>query len=149
MECARQAERQVNKRFGDRAPTRQECGEEVVVDGCVEPIIRAMLLGQKKHAQAMECANDVLEELWPASFSLQQRYRYYANAEVLEAVSKREVALLFAQGCTRELWRTIEPDIVLHAGQELAAVRADAGLQVSLSRHQRTSMDALWHIKCI
>lgn len=53
-ECARRAERQVNsKYFGDRAPTRAECGEEVMVDGCVEPITRAMLLGQQKHAVAL------------------------------------------------------------------------------------------------
>lgn len=57
----------------------------------------------------------MLEQLWPAPFSVQQRYRYYPNAKVLEPVSKQEVARLIAQGCTRELWRTIEPDIVLHS----------------------------------
>ncbi|HEX8697908.1 MAG TPA: hypothetical protein VF815_03640, partial [Myxococcaceae bacterium] len=51
VECARYAERKVNaEHFGDRSPTRQECGEEVMVDGCVEPITRAMHLGQQKHA---------------------------------------------------------------------------------------------------
>jgi hypothetical protein len=34
VECARLAERQINSRFfGHRSPTRQECGEEVFVDG--------------------------------------------------------------------------------------------------------------------
>lgn len=57
----------------------------------------------------------MLEELWPRPFSIEQRYRYYANARFLERVSREEEARLVAQGCTRELWRTIKPDIVLHA----------------------------------
>ena len=116
VECARYAERKVNaEHFGDRSPTRQECGEEVEVDGCVEPITRAMFLGQQKHVLALECARDVLKELWPAPFSIEQRYRYYPNAKFLEVVSAKEEERLIAQGCTRELWRTIKPDIVLHA----------------------------------
>lgn len=119
VECARQAERQVNsEQFGDRSPTRQERGEEVVVDGCVEPLTRAMLLGQQKHVLALECARDVLKELWPAQFSIEQRYRYYPNANFLELVTAREEAHLIAQGCTRELWRTIKPDILLHADND-------------------------------
>ncbi|WP_205628662.1 hypothetical protein [Hyalangium minutum] len=115
-ECARLAERQVNARyFGNRAPTREECGEEVEVDGCGRPITRAMLLGQQKHAVALQCAQEVLEQLWPAPFSIEQRYRYYPNAKVLETVSREEEARLIAQDCTGELWRTIKPDIVLHA----------------------------------
>ncbi|HEX8706349.1 MAG TPA: hypothetical protein VF815_46370 [Myxococcaceae bacterium] len=79
-ECARLAERQVNtQHFGNRAPTRQECGEEVMVDGCHEPITRAMWLGQQKHAVALQCAREVLEQLWPASFSIERRYRYYPS----------------------------------------------------------------------
>ena len=119
-ECARRAERQVNlNHFGNRAPTRAECGEEVVVDGCVEPITRAMLLGQQKHAVALQCAREVLEQLWPAPVSIEQRYRYFPNAGVLETVSRQEEARLIAQGCTGELWRTIKPDIVLHADRDL------------------------------
>jgi hypothetical protein len=116
VECARLAERQVNaSHFGNRSPTREECGEEVVVDGCSEPITRAMLLGQQKHILALQCTQGVLEQLWPAPFSLEQRYRYYPNTKFVEVVSREEEARLIAQGCTRELWRTIKPDIVLHA----------------------------------
>jgi len=116
VDCARRAERQVNASFfGNRAPTRAECGEEVVVDGCAKPITRAMLLGQQKHVLALQCAREVLEQLWPKPFSLEQRYRYYPNAKVLEIVTREEEARLIAQGCTRELWRTIKPDIVLQA----------------------------------
>jgi hypothetical protein len=115
VECARQAEREVNySHFGNRAPTRQECGEEVEVDGCAAPITRAMLLGQQKHVLALQCARDILNELWPAPVSIEQRYRYYPNAQFLEPVSRAEEERLIAQGCTRDLWRTIKPDIVLH-----------------------------------
>ncbi len=120
VECAIQAERRVNaSSFGNRAPTRAECGEEVDVDGCGARVTRAMLLGQQKHVLALQCAREVLEQLWPAPFSLEQRYRYYPNAGVLETVSREEEARLIAQGCTRELWRTIKPDIVLHADGDL------------------------------
>ncbi|WP_224245071.1 hypothetical protein [Hyalangium gracile] len=120
VECARQAERQVNASwFGNRSPTREECGEEVEVDGCGEPITRAILLGQQKHEIALQCAREVLEKLWPAPFSVEQRYRFYLNARFLETVSREEEARLIAQGCTRELWRTIKPDIVLHADGDL------------------------------
>jgi hypothetical protein len=120
VECARQAERQVNSSsFGNRAPTREECSEEVGVDDCGKPITRAMLLGQQKHVLALQCAHDVINELWPAPFSLEQRYRYYPNARFLETVSRAEEARLIAADCTGELWRTIKPDIVLHADRNL------------------------------
>jgi hypothetical protein len=114
-ECAMLAERQVNtQHFGDRTPTREECGEEVIMDGCREPITRAMLLGQQKHEVALQCAREVLEQLWPASFSIERRYRYYPSTQFLETVSREEEARLLAQGCTSQLWRTIKPDLVLH-----------------------------------
>ncbi len=116
VDCARQAEREVNSaHFGDRSPTRQECGEELDVEGCGKPITRAMLLGQQKHVLALQCAHDILKELWPAPFSLEQRYRYYPNAQFLELVNQEEEKRLMAQECTKELWRTIKPDIVLHS----------------------------------
>jgi hypothetical protein len=55
------------------------------------------------------------EQLWPAPFSINQRYRYYHHAKFVEPVSREEEARLIAQGCTHELRRTIKPDIVLHA----------------------------------
>jgi hypothetical protein len=119
-ECARQAERQVNfSVFGNRSPTRNECGEEVDVDGCGKPLTRAMLLGQRKHVLALQCAREVLEQLWPAPFSIEQRYRYYQHAGIIESVSREEEARLIAEGCTPELWRTIKPDIVLHTDHDL------------------------------
>jgi hypothetical protein len=76
VECARLAERQVNAfYFGNRAPTREECGEEVEVDGCGARVTRAMVLGQRKHEVALQCARKVLEESWPGAYSIEQRYR--------------------------------------------------------------------------
>ena len=86
-----------------------------MVEGCPKPITRAMQLGQLKHVLALECAREVLEQLWPRPFRLEQRYRYYRNTQFLEMVSREEEARLIAQGCTSELWRTIKPDMVLYA----------------------------------
>ncbi len=80
---------------------------------------RAMWLGQQKHALALQCVRNVLKRLWPAPFSIEQRSRYYPNARVVETVSRQEEARLIAEGCTSELWRTIKPDIVLHADDNL------------------------------
>jgi hypothetical protein len=114
-ECAQLAEREVNAaHFGNRAPTREECGEEVVVDGCGEPITRAMQLGQQKHERALQCAREVLEQLWPATFSIERRYRYYQQTQLVETITREEEARLLAQGCTSQLRRTIKPDLVLH-----------------------------------
>ncbi|WP_223759757.1 hypothetical protein [Myxococcus sp. RHSTA-1-4] len=120
VECARKAERQVNAAyFGNRSPTRQECGEEVEVDRCGERITRAMVLGQRKHEVALRCAREVLEERWRRPYSIEQRYRYYPHAKVVERVSREEESRLLKEGCTKELWRTIKPDLVLHENSGL------------------------------
>jgi hypothetical protein len=120
VECARKAERDVNSSlFSRRSPSRQDCSEVVAVDPCGNPITRAMQLGQQKHLLALQCAQEVLQQLWPAPFSIEQRYRYYPHAQVLETVSREEEQRLIAQNCTGELWRTIKPDIVLHSDRNL------------------------------
>jgi hypothetical protein len=119
-QCVQGAESSVNQRFfGNRPPTRQECGEEVDVDECGEPITRAMLLGKEKHAVAVECVRAVLSMFWPAPFSIEQRYRYYRHARMVEAVSASEEKRLIAQDCKPGLWGTIKPDIVLHSDYSL------------------------------
>lgn len=119
-DCARMAEHQVNsEHFGNRPPTRQECGEELEVDGCGEPITRAMLLGRQKHNLALACARDVLTRLWPAPFSIEQRYRYYQHSRVLATISREEEQQLIKDGCTGDLWGSIKPDIVLHSDYNL------------------------------
>ena len=119
-ECAVLAERRGNALFfQDRPPTRAECGEVVEQDACGKPVTRAMQLGRKKHVLALECAREVLEALWPAPFSIEQRYRYYPNARVVETMSPEKEARLISQDCTEELWGTIKPDLVLHADRNL------------------------------
>ncbi|RKH52748.1 hypothetical protein D7Y23_05545 [Corallococcus sp. AB050B] len=118
--CAVQAEHLGNARyFQDRPPTRQECGEVVEQDRCGNPVTRAMFLGRQKHVLALQCAEQVLKKLWPAPFSIEQRYRYYPNARMVESISKDKEARLLANGCTDELRGTIKPDIVLHKDRSL------------------------------
>lgn len=119
-ECARMAEHRVNSgHFGNRPPTREECGEELEVDGCAEPITRAMLLGRQKHNLALACAHDVLTRLWPAPFSIEQRYRYYQHSRILQTISREKEQQLIKQRCTEDLWGSIKPDIVLHSDYNL------------------------------
>nr|WP_254330161.1 hypothetical protein [Corallococcus exiguus] len=119
-ECAVQAEQLGNARyFENRPPTRQECAEVVEKDRCGKPVTRAMQLGKQKHVLALQCAEAVLKELWPAPFSIEQRYRYYPNARFLETISKAKEARLIAEGCTEELRGTIKPDLVLHGDRDL------------------------------
>ncbi|MHA7634733.1 hypothetical protein [Corallococcus sp. M7] len=119
-ECAVQAERPGNARFFEnRPPTRQECREVVGRDRCGNPITRAMQLGKQKHVLVLQCAEEVLKELWAAPYSIEQRYRYYPNARFVETISREKEARMLAEGCTDELRGTIKPDLVLHADRNL------------------------------
>ncbi|AFE07456.1 hypothetical protein COCOR_07308 [Corallococcus coralloides DSM 2259] len=118
--CAVQAEQLGNARyFRDRPPTRQECAEVVEQDRCGKPVTRAMQLGKQKHVLVLQCAEEVLKQLWPAPFSIEQRYRYYPHARMIETISREKEAQLIAGGCTDELRGTIKPDIVLHGDRDL------------------------------
>ncbi|RKI44871.1 hypothetical protein D7Y27_12320 [Corallococcus sp. AB004] len=119
-ECAVQAEQLGNARyFENRPPTRQECAEVVELDRCGKPVTLAMFLGKQKHVLALQCAEGVLKELWPAPYSIEQRYRFYPNARFLETISREKEARLIADGCTEELRGTIKPDLVLHGDRNL------------------------------
>ncbi|MCY1040145.1 hypothetical protein OV208_02340 [Corallococcus sp. bb12-1] len=118
--CAAHADEQGNSLFfNKRSPTREECRERVDWDECGRPITRAMRLGQQKHVLALECAREVLDELWPAPYSIEQRYRFYLNAGFVETISPEKEASIIARGCTEELRGTIKPDLVLHADRNL------------------------------
>ncbi|RKG97697.1 hypothetical protein [Corallococcus carmarthensis] len=118
--CAVQAEQVGNARyFQNRPPTRQECGEVVEHDRCGNPVTLAMYLGKQKHVLALACAEQVLKKLWPAPVSIEQRYRYYPNARMVESISQEKEARLIAEGCTEELRGTIKPDLVLHGDRNL------------------------------
>ncbi|RYZ41580.1 MAG: hypothetical protein EOO71_11500 [Myxococcaceae bacterium] len=118
--CAVHAEEQGNALFfNKRPPTQEECRERVEWDECGKPVTRAMWLGQQKHVLALECAREVLDELWPAPYSIEQRYRVYLNAGFVETISPEKEANIIARGCTEELRGTIKPDLVLHADRNL------------------------------
>ncbi|QSQ19481.1 hypothetical protein JY651_29700 [Pyxidicoccus parkwayensis] len=117
VECAVQADLEVNRRwFGGRRPHDDECFEEVEVevDGCLESMTRAAALGHEKHAVALACARRVLNKEWGDLYSIEPRYRFFRQTRLLESVSRDEETRLLASGCTKGLWRTIKPDIVLH-----------------------------------
>ncbi|HYO52872.1 hypothetical protein [Archangium sp.] len=89
------------------------------MDECGRPIYQSMELGNLKHAHALACMQDILRELWPGPVSIEQRYRYFRHAGVVESVSREEERRLLDKDCTGELWRTIKPDVVLHADYNL------------------------------
>ncbi len=78
-----------------------------------------MELGNLKHARALACMQDILKELWPGPVSIEQRYRFYRNAKVLETVSREQEKRLLDADCAEELRGTIKPDVVLHADRHL------------------------------
>lgn len=120
LECVRRAEREVNTgRFGGREPTSADCKQVVGVDKCGRPIYQSMELGNLKHAHALACMQDILRELWPGPVSIEQRYRYFRHAGIVELVSRQEEQRHLDEDCTGELWRTIKPDVALHSDYNL------------------------------
>jgi hypothetical protein len=110
------------------------------VDGCPEPITRAMLLGRQKHTVALACARDVLTRLWPRPFSIEQRYRYYPRSRILATISREKEQQLLREGCSKDLWGSIKPDIVLHSDYNLL----QAALIIDLKFPCPPSNDPTW-----
>lgn len=120
LECVQRAERDINaERFGHDSPTSAECKTVVGVDKCGRPITQAMALGTLKHARALACMQDILRELWPRPVSIEQRYRYYRHAKLVETISPSEEQRLLEKDCAGELRGTFKPDVVLHADYSL------------------------------
>ncbi|WNG31494.1 hypothetical protein F0U62_12190 [Cystobacter fuscus] len=120
LACVQRAERDINaERFGYGAPTAADCKAVVGVDRCGRPIYQSMELGNLKHARALACMQDILKELWPGPVSIEQRYRFYQHAKVLETVSREQEKRLLEADCAEELRGTIKPDVVLHADRKL------------------------------
>ncbi|WP_095975832.1 hypothetical protein [Melittangium boletus] len=120
LECVQRAEREINfERFGNRSPDSSDCHRVVAVDRCGRPITQAMELGNLKHARALACMQDILRELWPAPVSIEQRYRFYSHANVIETISRADEQRFFDEDCGDKLWGTIKPDVVLHADRDL------------------------------
>ena len=141
LECARRAEREINaERFGNSSPSSADCKTMVGMDRCGRPIYQSMELGNLKHAHALACMQDILRELWPAPVSIEQRYRFYSHAKVIETISRAEEQRLLDEDCADELRGTIKPDIVLHSDYNLL----QAALIIDLKFPCPPSNDPTW-----
>lgn len=118
IECANQADAEVNRQeFGGRAPTRQECQEQV--GGTREnPVTRGMRLGGAKHALALRCTEEKLGRAHPGRFSLEQRYRINPETRQLELIS-HEMELQMLRRGGKELVGSVVPDVIIHTGNPL------------------------------
>jgi hypothetical protein len=122
VECADTARSEVLlRRLGGKSPTPEECLEQVEVNERGEPVTRAMKLGEEMHEVTRQCAEKKLSALRPGGFSLEQRYRYNRDTGQISLVSRAEVEALLRQGLGRELLGTLQPDVVIHAGDPLRA----------------------------
>ncbi|NOK31976.1 hypothetical protein HMI49_02000 [Corallococcus exercitus] len=125
VECAKRANLEVNDRMlgpGQRT-TRAIC-EEKVVDANGRTVKRGVLLGNAKHAAALECVQQELGETDAGRFSLEPRYILDAKTGRTRWLDPEEVARWLAAGQFFLLTGTIAPDVVLHAlGNPLQAQR--------------------------
>jgi hypothetical protein len=119
VECARQADEEVNrKEFGGKSPTQAQCDEQV--GGTREnPVTRAMTLGRAKHELATQCAQEKLGGAYPGRFSLQQRYRLNPRTRQLELIRHDTEVGMLRQGGGGQLAGTVVPDVVIHTGDPL------------------------------
>ncbi len=79
----------------------------------------AMQLGVEMHEEALKCAGERLGKLRPGRFSLEQRYRYDSREGRWKLVSREEERLLEETGNVGELLGSLQPDLVIHAGDPL------------------------------
>ncbi|MGE6758422.1 hypothetical protein ACQKGO_10450 [Corallococcus interemptor] len=120
-ECAEQARSQVLLRYHDGKSLSQAQCNETLRNARGEPVSRAMWLGEKMHAAALECAQQQLESLRPGRFSLEPTYRVDRRTGVTTLLSAEEVQLLKQPRFQGELKGTLVPDVVIHEGRPLEA----------------------------
>ncbi|NOK17441.1 hypothetical protein [Corallococcus carmarthensis] len=120
-ECADLARSQVLLRYHDgQSPSKAQCNETLRNEKG-ESVSRAMWLGDKMHAAALECAQQKLESLRPGRFSLEPTYRVDRRTGVTTLLSAEEVQLLKQPRFQSELKGTLVPDVVIHEGSPLEA----------------------------
>jgi len=120
-ECADQARTEVLMghagAFVGPMPTAKEC-KEMTVDGKGRSVTWAIRLGLEMHGAALRCAGERLERLRPGGYLLEPRYRFNRKTGEKSLIGEEEKAALLRQG-GEELKGTLEPDVVLHAGDPL------------------------------
>ncbi|MCY1017197.1 hypothetical protein [Pyxidicoccus sp. MSG2] len=119
VECADLARSEVLLRhrrdFAAQSPTREECNQQVR-DATGRRVNRAALLGTEMHLVALRCAKERLGMLRPGGFSLEPHYRYDSESGRTTHIPEKDVAALRESGNASELWGTLAPDVVIHAG---------------------------------
>ncbi len=122
-ECANLARSEVLLRhqgdFEEPSPNADECNEPAK-NARRKGMTWAMQLGVEMHEEALKCAGERLGKLRPGRFSLEQRYRYDSREGRWKLVSREEERLLEETGNGGELLGSLQPDVVIHAGDPLA-----------------------------
>jgi hypothetical protein len=112
--CAKDAHLDVNDQELGAHPTEAQCKEVVRREGNTD-IIRAMDLGNKKHARALECVRKQLEGLFPDNVSIEPLYQQDSHTGRWRWVDPHQVAQWLSDGLFHLLRGALVPDVVIHA----------------------------------
>jgi hypothetical protein len=104
--------------FEEPSPNADECNRPAK-NARRKGMTWAMQLGVEMHEEALKCADERLGKLRPGRFSLEQRYRYDSREGRWKLVSREEERLLEETGNGGELLGSLQPDVVIHAGDPL------------------------------
>ena len=122
VDCANQARSNVLLRhegdFETLFPNVIECNQ-LAKNPRRKGMTWAMQLGVEMHEEAEKCAEERLGSLRPGGFNLEQRYRYDSRTGRWKLVSREEVQALEESGNAGELLGSLQPDVVIHAGDPL------------------------------
>ncbi len=96
-----------------RSPDREEC-QRVVRRENGRDVTRAMDLGNKKHAAAMDCLRQELGKHYPEHFSLEPRYQKDSDTGRWMRLDPEQVKEWLLLGMTGRLVGSLAPDVVVH-----------------------------------
>lgn len=116
-DCAQAANEQVNKEDEElrgQEPTREQCRKVVRREGNTE-VTRAMELGSRKHALALDCARKAFAERLSENVSVEPTYQKEPDTGPWRWINPEQVKEWLQLGLTSKLWGALIPDIVIHA----------------------------------
>jgi hypothetical protein len=117
LQCAQEANEKINTEDKDlqgQEPTREQCQQVVRREGDKE-VTRAMELGARKHALALDCARSVFKELFAQNIRVEPTYQKDPTTGLWRWLDPKQVEEWLQLGLTSYLWGSLVPDIVLHA----------------------------------
>jgi hypothetical protein len=114
LQCTKEAHLSVNDKELGTHPTEAQCKEVIRREGNTD-ITRAMDLGAKKHARALECARKQLEVLFPDNVSIEPLYQKDLPTGHWRWVDPRQVAQWLSNELFHLLRGSLVPDVVIHA----------------------------------